>query len=126
MKLQNRQVTYLIFYRDSWSPTFINTYSYNNFKLGLFNLCLHKFGVYHTFTDPHHPWQNQVVPAIGEVDWHPQKYMLCTNTTVHLWRFCYNYYSYLLSLCASDCFYIQVRTGYDVVTKYTIDITEYA
>ena len=52
--------------------------------------------------------------------------MLQTNTPVHLWSFCYNYTAYMLSLCDSGRFDIQVRAAYESVMKYIPDISDYA
>ena len=49
-----------------------------------------------------------------------------TLTPVRLWCFCYKYVADILSLYATGRFDLRGRTPYEVVTNYTLNISEYA
>ena len=95
------------------------------FKEGLFKKIMHKFGITHTFTEPHSLWQNRAEPEIGEIKRYACWIMMATDTPIWLWRFCYKYTTNLLSLMAVGHFNLQGRTPYEVVIHYTPHILEY-
>ena len=106
-------------------PASIHSDNHRNFKEGMFRRLLRKFGIFHTFTEPHSPWQNRAEPAIGEIKRYARQLMRSTNTPIRLWCFCYEYSADVLNLCASGRYDLQGRTPYESVMNYTPDISEY-
>ena len=106
-------------------PYSLHSDNHNNFKEGFFKRLLRNFGIYQTFTEPNSPCNNLAKPAIVEFKAYVRILMQKTNTLVRLWCFCYEYSADILSLLATGRFDLQGRYSYEVVMRYTPDISEY-
>ena len=107
-------------------PPTLHSDNNKNSKEGIFKQLLQNFGIIPTYTEPQSTWQNRAGPTIGEVKRHKRKLMLESNTTIHLWWFCYDYTTDTIYLCDTGCFELLGRTPYEIVMNYTPDISEYA
>ena len=107
-------------------PALIHSDGHNNFVQGDYKRMIRKFGLKHTYTEPHSPWQNRAEFAIGEIKRYSRRLMQSTQTPIRLWCFCYEYSADLLSLCATGRYSLHGRTPYERVMNYTPDISEFA
>ena len=105
-------------------PASLHSDGHSNFTEGAFKRLLRKFGILHTTTEPHSPWQNRAEYAIGEIKQYSRRLMQKTNTPIRLWCFCYEYSAEILSLCATGRYDLHGRTPYELVLNYTPDISE--
>ena len=106
-------------------PASIHSDGHKNYREGAFKRLIRRFGIPHTFVEPHSPWQNRAESAIGEIKRHSRRLMQKSQTPIRLWCYCYEYTADLLSLCATGRYDLHGRTPYEAVLNYTPDISEY-
>ena len=79
-----------------------------------------------TLTEPHSSWQNAAEMEIGELKKQVRRIMRRARCSPRLWDYCLVYVSEIRSRMAFSSRHSKRRTGYEVVTGNTPDISEWA
>ena len=79
-----------------------------------------------TLTEPHSPWQNAAEMEIKELKKQTQRLMRKSKCSPRLWDYCLVYVSEIRSRTAFGNRKSKKRTGYEIVTGNTPDISEWA
>ena len=79
----------------------------------------------HFTTEAYSPWQNPAELLGGIVKRKVRSIMQATNTPIRLWDYCWEYVCRITRMTASDIIYLQGRTPFEMIHKYSPDISEY-
>ena len=88
-------------------------------------LCMQKFHIKQTLSQPYSPWQVRAEGCIREIEKSVRRLMDNTKAPTCLWDYCAVYACEIHSLTAHPHFALQGRTPYELVTGKTSDLSEY-
>jgi len=95
------------------------------FKEGAYAQLLKEFRIPLTLTEPYSPWQNRGEIGVREVKKLGKALMRKKNAPLRLWDFAFDHAASILSLTATGEPHLGERTGYELVTQISPDISPY-
>lgn len=95
------------------------------FKQGMFAQLIKEFRIPMTLTEPYSPWQNRGEIGVREIKKLGKALLRRTNAPLRLWDFAFEHAANILSLTATGAPHLGNRTGYELVTQITPDISPY-
>jgi len=95
------------------------------FKEGIYAQLLKEYRIPLTVTEPYSPWQNRGEIGVREIKKLGKALLRKANAPLRLWDFAFEHAANILSLTATGEPHLGNRTGYELVTQITPDISPY-